>query len=90
MSVSKVTRNFQVTIPASIREALRIQVGALVDFVIQKGQVVLKPKTLIDEDQSWFWTKEWQEGEREVEESKKKGRPLSFKNVHEMKKHFEK
>ena len=90
MSVSKVTRNFQVTIPAGVREALHIKVGALVDFVVQKGRVVLKPKTLIDEDQSWFWTKEWQEGEREAEESKKKGQSLSFKSVQDMKKHFEK
>ncbi len=90
MSLSKVTRNFQVTIPANIREALHIRVGALVDFIIQKGQVVLKPKALVDEDQGWFWTKEWQEGEREVEASKKKGQALSFKNVQEMKKYFEK
>ena len=90
MSVSKVTRNFQVTIPASVREALHIRVGALVDFVIQNGKVILMPKTLVDEDQSWFWTKEWQQGEREVELSKKKGESLSFKSVHDMKKHFEK
>ena len=90
MSVSKVTRNFQITIPAGVREALHIRVGALVDFVVQNGQVVLKPKTLIDEDQAWFWSREWQEGERAVEESKKTGRVLSFKSVHEMRKHFEK
>jgi len=90
MSVSKVTRNFQVTIPAGVREALHIKVGAFVDFVVQKGQVILKPKTLIDEDQLWFWTKEWQEGEKEVEGSKKKEKSLSFKNVQDMKTHFEK
>lgn len=90
MSLSKVTRNFQVTIPAGVREALHIRVGAFVDFVVQKGQVILKPKTMIDEEQAWFWTKEWQEGEREVEESIKKGRFKSFKDVHEMRKYFEK
>ncbi len=90
MSVSKVTRNFQVTIPVSVRDALHVKVGAFVDFVVQKGQVILKPKTLIDEDQSWFWSKEWQEGEKEVEGLKKKDKALSFKNVQEMKTHFEK
>ena len=90
MSLSKVTRNFQVTIPASVRQALHIKVGALVDFVVQQGQVILRPKTLIDEEQSWFWTKQWQEGEREVEESKKKEGTKSFKNVQAMKRHFEK
>jgi len=88
--MSKVTRNFQITVPAAIREALHVKVGSFIDFVVEKGRVILKPKTFIDEDQAWFWTKEWQEGEREVDEAKKKGQVLSFKNVDEMRKHFEK
>lgn len=90
MAVSKVTRNFQVTVPASIRQILRIQVGSLMDFVVQKGQVILRPKTLVDEDQAWFWTQKWQEGEREVEEARRKGKAINFKNVEEMRKYFEK
>jgi AbrB family looped-hinge helix DNA binding protein len=90
MSMSKVTRNFQVTIPASIREMLHVQVGSLVDFIVQKGQVILKPKTLVDEDQAWFWTNEWQQGEKEVERSKNKGEIIHFETVEQMKKHFEK
>lgn len=90
MSISKVTRNFQITIPASVRAALRISVGSLVDFVVQRGQVILRPKALVDGEQTWFWTQEWQEGEREVEEAKKNGQAMSFKSVQEMRKHFEK
>ena len=90
MSISKVTRNFQVTIPAKVRELLHIQVGALVDFVVEKGTVVLKPKALVDEDQAWFWAKEWQKGEKEVDEQIKKGHVKKFKSVQELKKHFEK
>ena len=90
MAIAKVTRNFQVTIPAEVRKVLHIEVGALVDFVVNKGAVVMKPKALIDEDQKWFWTKQWQEGEKEVDEAIKKGRSRSFKDVHEMRRHFEK
>ncbi|MBI3252104.1 MAG: AbrB/MazE/SpoVT family DNA-binding domain-containing protein [Candidatus Omnitrophica bacterium] len=90
MAISKVTRNYQITIPAMVRELLHVQVGSLVDFIVKKGQVILKPKALVDEDQSWFWSKEWQEGEREVEESKRKGRGMAFKNVQEMRRHFAK
>jgi hypothetical protein len=36
------------------------------------------------EDQAWFWTKEWQEGEREAEEDIKNGRVKSFSNVHDL------
>lgn len=90
MSVSKVTRNFQITIPAPVRQTLHIGVGSWVDFVVEKDRVILKPKTLIDEEQAWFWTKEWQEGEKGIEEAKKKGKSIAFKNVEEMRRHFEK
>jgi AbrB family looped-hinge helix DNA binding protein len=90
MPTTKVTRNFQVTIPAEVRKALSIKIGALVDFVVEKGMVIMRPKKLVDEDQAWFWSKEWQAHEKEAESSLKKGQGISFANVHEMKKHFEK
>ena len=90
MSTTKVTRNFQVTIPAEVRKALSIKIGALVDFVVEKGMVIMRPKKLVDEDQAWFWSKEWQAQEKEAGRSLKKGQGISFANVNEMKKHFEK
>lgn len=90
MSITKVTRNFQVTIPANIRKAFRIKVGTVVDFVIKKGVIIMKPKALVDEDQAWFWTEEWQKGEKEADEAIKKGEVDSFKDVSDMRKHLEK
>ncbi len=90
MAIGKVTRNFQITIPASIRKALRISVGSIVDFDLKEGEVIMKPKEMIDKDQSWFWTDEWQKGEKEVDESRRKKDTTSFDDVDEMKKHFEK
>ena len=90
MSISKVTRNFQITIPAQIRRLMHVEVGSLVDFIVEKGKVILKPKTLVDHDQAWFWTEEWQKDEKEVDRSRKKGETISFRNAKEMRKHFEK
>ena len=90
MATSKVTRNYQVSIPASIRKALRIREGTILEFNVVDDKAVIQPKTLIDENQTWFWTKEWQEDERQVDRELKKGDTLSFKNVEEMRKHFEK
>ena len=90
MATTKVTRNFQVTIPAEIRKALSIQIGTLVDFVVEKGTLVMRPKKLVDEDQAWFWTKEWQKSEKEVEKAVRKGEVLKFDDVEQMRKHFEK
>lgn len=34
--------------------------------VVEDGAIVMRPKMLIDADQAWFWTDEWQRGEREA------------------------
>ena len=84
MSLTKVTRNFQITIPAEIRKMFRIDVGSVVDFFVEKGLIVLKPKVLVDEDQAWFWKKEWQKEEKKVDKAKRKGQIKSVKNVKEL------
>ena len=90
MATTKVTRNYQVTIPADIRRILWIKIGTLVDFVVEKGALIMRPKTLVDKDQAWFWTKEWQDSEKEAEKSIRKNQVVKFNNVDEMKKYFEK
>ena len=47
------------------------------------------PRLCIGLIASWFWTPEWQAGEREVEEDLRAGRTTGpFKTVEEMKKHL--
>ena len=89
MTLSKITRNYQVSIPKNIRDALGLQEGDYVEFEERDGEIVMVPKRLIDADQAWFWTPEWQAGEREVEDDLKAGSTVGpFKTVEEMKKHF--
>lgn len=89
MTVVKVTRNFQVSIPKEVRERLHLEEGDLVEVEERDGEIVMVPKKLIDAGQAWFWTREWQEGEREAEEDLRAGRTIGpFKSVEEMKKHF--
>ena len=89
MPLVRVTRNFQVSIPKPIREALRLEEGDLIEVEERDGEIVMTPKKLIDAGQAWFWTREWQEGEREVDEDLRAGRVLGpFRSVEEMKKHF--
>lgn len=90
MSVVKITRNGQVSIPKEIRERLGIEEGDLIELIEQDGRIVMVPKRLIDADQAWFWTKEWQEKERGADEDISAGRVSGpFKNVDELLKHLE-
>ena len=89
MVLVRVTRNFQVSIPKEIREALRLAEGDVIEVQERDGEIVMVPKKLIDADQAWFWSPEWQEGEREVEEDIRSGRLVGpFRSIEELKKHF--
>ena len=81
---SKVTRHGQVTLPASVRKRLGISEGDLVEVVVQDDKAVLLPKKMIDSSQAYFWTKEWQEAEKEASEDIKAGRVKTFDSVEEL------
>ena len=81
---SKVTRHGQVTLPASVRRELGVEEGDLVEIEVIDDRVVLMPKKLVDKSQAYFWTKRWQEGEREADEDIKAGRVKVFDSVDEL------
>jgi AbrB family looped-hinge helix DNA binding protein len=57
----------QLTLPEEIRAAARLEEGDLLDAEITDEGILLRPQKVIDATQAWFWTKEWQEGEREAD-----------------------
>ena len=51
---------------------------------------MLMPKKLVDKNQAYFWTKRWQEGEKEADEGIKAGRVKTFASVDELAKDLDK
>jgi hypothetical protein len=45
------------------------------------GSRAMKPPRHVPADQRWFWTQEWQAGEREAEEDIRRGRVYSFRSA---------
>lgn len=82
--VTQIRRNFQITLPTVIRKTLCLKVGDILETIIKEGKIIIIPKKTIDAEQSWFWTKEWQEAEKEAEADIKIGRVKKFKNVEEL------
>ena len=80
----KVTRGGQVTIPADLRRQAGIEIGDYVELRMVEGQLVLVPKQLIDKDQTWFWTEEWQAAEHEAEDDLRTGRARKFDTLDEL------
>ena len=84
MGVYKVTTNAQVTIPKEIREKVKLKEGDLIDFAVKDGCIIIVPKKVIDANQEWFWTTEWQKKEREADEELEKGEYEEFDNVEDL------
>ncbi len=73
----------QVTIPAEIRQAARLEEGDPVEVEIVEDGILLRPMKMIDASQAWFWTPEWQAGEREADADIAAGRVERFESDEE-------
>jgi bifunctional DNA-binding transcriptional regulator/antitoxin component of YhaV-PrlF toxin-antitoxin module len=63
---------------------LGIEEGDLVEVEVEDERAVLLPKKLVDKNQAYFWTKKWQEAEREADEDIKAGHVKTFDSVDEL------
>ena len=81
--VTTVRAKGQVTIPAAVREAARLEEGDPVEVEIVDGGILLRPMKVIDATQAWFWTPEWQAKEREADEDIAAGRVERFESDEE-------
>ncbi|MEE2049354.1 AbrB/MazE/SpoVT family DNA-binding domain-containing protein [Nocardiopsis tropica] len=78
-------RENQVTLPPEITRALQVQECDEIEFsVTPAGGVVLRGLTVIPSDQRWFWTEEWQRGEREADTQLRAGEGETFRNPEDM------
>lgn len=55
------------TLGADVTRELSLTDGDLFELCVQEGKIILEPKKLVDANQQWFWTEEWQAGEREAQ-----------------------
>lgn len=89
-TITHIRKNYQITLPAPIRKRLHCKIGDIIELIAKDNFIILKPKALIDKEQEWFWTEEWQKGEREAQEDIEKGRIKKSKGVDELIKNLDK
>jgi AbrB family looped-hinge helix DNA binding protein len=82
--LTKVTRNGQITLPASVRRLTNIEEGDYIAVSVEGDTILLTPKKLIDKSQAYFWTEKWQRGEIEATEDIKSGRTREFTDVEDL------
>lgn len=75
----------QVTLPKSFIDKFDLEEGDSLNLEInQQGEIIVVPMVQVPVSQSWFWTNEWQAGEREAEEDIKKGHVKRFDHVDDL------
>jgi len=74
----------QLTLPDEIRKAAHLDEGDLLDAVLTADGILLRPQKLIDATQAWFWSPEWQAGEREADSDRAANRIESFSSDEEL------
>ncbi|MBI4600001.1 AbrB/MazE/SpoVT family DNA-binding domain-containing protein [Candidatus Uhrbacteria bacterium] len=74
MQLARISSQKQITIPSKLFRKLKLDIGDHIGITEENGTLVLRPYKLIPKDQLWYWTKEWQEMEREADEDIAAGR----------------
>jgi antitoxin MazE len=76
MPLIRVKKNYQITLPTSLRRILKIAEGDYLEVEKQDSEIILKPVKMVHPDQAYFYSKEWQEGEKKADEDIAKGEVL--------------
>lgn len=74
MNLIKVKRHYQLTLPVELRKKFKIAEGDYVRVEDREEGILIKPVKVIDPDQEYFHTKEWQAGEAEADRDIAAGR----------------
>lgn len=91
MAITRISPKHQITIPKEAFEKLHLEVGDILEVDVAEEGLLLIPKKLISKDQIWFWTKEWQQKEKEVDEAIARGELSGpFKKSDELIRHLRK
>lgn len=69
--------------PEEIRNAARLEEGDPLEAELTAEGILLRPQKVIDATQAWFWTAEWQAGEREADADEAAGRGETFESGEE-------
>ena len=65
-TIMKISSQGQIRIPKKFMKMCGLDTGDYLEVDAEKDQIILKPRKLIDPTQGWYWTKEWQEKEKEA------------------------
>ena len=81
----------QLTLPKNIIQEAHLSPGDALEIIFEGDQIILRPQIHVPREQAYFWTKDWQEGERAADEDIRHGRVSGpFNDMKSLKKSLKK
>jgi len=85
METIRIRKKYQITLPTAIREAAGVYEGDFLTAEVRDDHtILLRPAKLVDADEAFFYTPEWQAAEREADEDLAAGRYDDFETMAEL------
>ncbi|MCY3586257.1 MAG: AbrB/MazE/SpoVT family DNA-binding domain-containing protein [Acidimicrobiales bacterium] len=74
MVLTRLAVDGRVTLPKELRLAVGLHDGDELEAEVVGDGILLRPCAERDPDQAWYWTPEWQAGEKQIEVDRAAGR----------------
>jgi len=89
ITTAKIVRNFQVTVPRSVRKLVHLEEGDLVDFKVQDGDIIMTPLSVVKKEQAYAFSPEWQKAIKKSEEEISRGHYKVYRSGKDMERDIE-
>jgi antitoxin MazE len=84
MKLLQIQKKHQLTLPADIRKKLQLKEYDVLAVEVEGNRIILTPQKVINREQEWFFSKRWQEGEKEADRDFKDGNYKDFDNTEDL------
>ncbi|RPI75087.1 MAG: AbrB/MazE/SpoVT family DNA-binding domain-containing protein [Desulfobacteraceae bacterium] len=85
MALVRVKKRFQITLPSGLCKQYKIVEGDFINIENKQEGMVLKPAKVIEPDQEYFYSREWQKAETEADKDIAQGKVSGpFKSAKEL------
>lgn len=82
--ITQLRKKAQITIPQELIKKLNLKAGDNIEINVEDNKLILKPVVVVPKEQAWFWSKEWQQAEKQAEKDIMNGKVKKFNSAQEL------
>ncbi len=82
--ITELRSKSQITLPSSIIKELDLKTGDKIELTIEDGRIVITPVITVPKSQAWYWSKKWQDMEKQADTEREQGKIKKFDNIDDL------